>query len=72
MTQGSLPRSFKAIRVSHPVVDHVDRRPSEIIESWVTFFFYAKCQVHMPGQNEAYDIKKPPKKLTHMPSRIGL
>ncbi|KAF7821464.1 uncharacterized protein G2W53_026919 [Senna tora] len=27
MTQGSLPRSFKAIRIGHPAVDHVDRRP---------------------------------------------
>ncbi|KAF7807857.1 uncharacterized protein G2W53_040018 [Senna tora] len=35
MTQGSLPKSFKAIRVGRPVVDHVDRRPSKINESWV-------------------------------------
>ncbi|KAF7821452.1 uncharacterized protein G2W53_026907 [Senna tora] len=34
MTRGSLPRSFKATRVSHPAVDHVDRRPSKINESW--------------------------------------
>ncbi|KAF7821654.1 uncharacterized protein G2W53_027109 [Senna tora] len=27
MTQGSLPRSFKAIRVGRSTVDHVDRRP---------------------------------------------
>ncbi|KAF7821612.1 uncharacterized protein G2W53_027067 [Senna tora] len=33
MTQGSLPRSFKAIRVGCPAVDHVDRRPSKINES---------------------------------------
>ncbi|KAF7800637.1 uncharacterized protein G2W53_044939 [Senna tora] len=38
MTQGSLPRSFKAIRVGRPAVDHVDRRPSKINESWVNFF----------------------------------
>ncbi|KAF7821679.1 uncharacterized protein G2W53_027134 [Senna tora] len=34
MTQGSLPRSFKAIRVGRPAVDHVDRRRSKINESW--------------------------------------
>ncbi|KAF7821471.1 uncharacterized protein G2W53_026926 [Senna tora] len=38
MTQGSLPRSFKAIRVGRPTVDHVDRRPSKIKESLVNFF----------------------------------
>ncbi|KAF7800881.1 uncharacterized protein G2W53_044630 [Senna tora] len=38
MTQGSLPRCFKAIRVGRPAVDHVDRRPSKITESWVNFF----------------------------------
>ncbi|KAF7821463.1 uncharacterized protein G2W53_026918 [Senna tora] len=37
MTQGSLPRSFKAIQVSRPTVDHVYRCPSKIIESWVKF-----------------------------------
>ncbi|KAF7821462.1 uncharacterized protein G2W53_026917 [Senna tora] len=35
MTQGSLPRSFKAIRVCRPAVDRVDRRPSKIIEPWI-------------------------------------
>ncbi|KAF7821480.1 uncharacterized protein G2W53_026935 [Senna tora] len=30
ITQGSLPRSFKAIRVGRPAVDHVDRRSSKI------------------------------------------
>ncbi|KAF7835451.1 uncharacterized protein G2W53_010310 [Senna tora] len=34
MTQGSLPRSFKAIRVGRPVVDHVDRRPPKINHPW--------------------------------------
>ncbi|KAF7821492.1 uncharacterized protein G2W53_026947 [Senna tora] len=34
MKQGSLPRSFKAIRVGRPAFDHVDRRPSKINESW--------------------------------------
>ncbi|KAF7821667.1 uncharacterized protein G2W53_027122 [Senna tora] len=34
MTQRSLPRSFKDIRVGRPAVDHVDRRPSKINESW--------------------------------------
>ncbi|KAF7821664.1 uncharacterized protein G2W53_027119 [Senna tora] len=38
MTQGSLRRSFKKIRVDRPTVDHVDRRPSKINESWVNFF----------------------------------
>ncbi|KAF7821652.1 hypothetical protein G2W53_027107 [Senna tora] len=35
ITQGSLPGRFKAIRVGRPAVDHVDRRPSKINESWV-------------------------------------
>ncbi|KAF7801109.1 ankyrin repeat-containing protein NPR4-like isoform X1 [Senna tora] len=34
MTQGSLPRSFKAIRVGRPVVDRVDRRPPKINHPW--------------------------------------
>ncbi|KAF7821616.1 uncharacterized protein G2W53_027071 [Senna tora] len=34
MTQGSLPRSFKAIRFGRLAVDPVDRRPSKINESW--------------------------------------
>ncbi|KAF7821649.1 uncharacterized protein G2W53_027104 [Senna tora] len=38
VTQGSRPRSFKAIRVGRPAVDHVDRRPSKINASWVNFF----------------------------------
>ncbi|KAF7807790.1 uncharacterized protein G2W53_039951 [Senna tora] len=38
MTKGSLPRSFKAIPVGRPMVDHVDRSPSKINESWVKFF----------------------------------
>ncbi|KAF7821474.1 uncharacterized protein G2W53_026929 [Senna tora] len=38
MTQGSLPRSFKAIRVVRPAVDHLDRRPSKIKESLVNIF----------------------------------
>ncbi|KAF7821486.1 uncharacterized protein G2W53_026941 [Senna tora] len=38
MTQGSLPRRFKAIRIGRPAVDPVDRRPSKINESWVKFF----------------------------------
>ncbi|KAF7800471.1 uncharacterized protein G2W53_045127 [Senna tora] len=38
MTQGSLPRSFKAIRVGRPVVDRVDRRPPKINHPWVNFF----------------------------------
>ncbi|KAF7807791.1 uncharacterized protein G2W53_039952 [Senna tora] len=38
MTQGSLPRSFKAIRVGRPVVDHVDRRPPKMNHPWVNFF----------------------------------
>ncbi|KAF7821672.1 uncharacterized protein G2W53_027127 [Senna tora] len=38
MTRGSLPRSLKAIRVGRPAVNHVDRRPSKINESWVNFF----------------------------------
>ncbi|KAF7807856.1 uncharacterized protein G2W53_040017 [Senna tora] len=42
MTQGSLPRSFKAIR--------------------------AKSHVHMLGQNEAYDTRKPPKKFQGNPT----
>ncbi|KAF7821625.1 uncharacterized protein G2W53_027080 [Senna tora] len=98
MTQGSLPRSFKAIRVGRSAVDNVDRRPSKINESWETsqevsrqsdlraakssmddnvdrrqsatiknksptgqLFVYAKTQVHMWGQNEAYDKRKPPR-----------
>ncbi|KAF7807849.1 uncharacterized protein G2W53_040010 [Senna tora] len=63
MTQGSLRRSFKAIRVGRPVVDHVDRRPSKINESW------AKSQVHMLSQNDPYDTRKPPKKFQGHPSR---
>ncbi|KAF7821657.1 uncharacterized protein G2W53_027112 [Senna tora] len=35
MTQGSLPRSFKAIRVGRPTVEQVDHGPSKINESWV-------------------------------------
>ncbi|KAF7807771.1 uncharacterized protein G2W53_039932 [Senna tora] len=38
MTQGSLPRSFKAIRVGRPAVDRVDRRPPKINHPWVNFF----------------------------------
>ncbi|KAF7821468.1 uncharacterized protein G2W53_026923 [Senna tora] len=38
MTHGSLPRSFKAIRVGRPAVDRVDRCPSKINDSWVNFF----------------------------------
>ncbi|KAF7821470.1 uncharacterized protein G2W53_026925 [Senna tora] len=38
MTQGSLPRIFNAIRVGRPTIDHVDRHPSGINESWVNFF----------------------------------
>ncbi|KAF7821647.1 uncharacterized protein G2W53_027102 [Senna tora] len=38
MTQGSLPRCFKAIRVGRPAVDHVDRLLSKINESWVNYF----------------------------------
>ncbi|KAF7821495.1 uncharacterized protein G2W53_026950 [Senna tora] len=38
MAQGSLPRSFKMIRVGRPAIDRVDRRPSKINESWVNFF----------------------------------
>ncbi|KAF7807870.1 uncharacterized protein G2W53_040031 [Senna tora] len=63
MTQGSLPRSFKAIRVGSPAVDHVDRRPSKINESW------AESHVHVMGQNEAYDTRKPHEKFQGHPSR---
>ncbi|KAF7807865.1 uncharacterized protein G2W53_040026 [Senna tora] len=63
ITQGSLPRSFKAIQVGRPAVDRVDRRPSKINESW------AKSHVHVMGQNEAYDTRKPPKKFQGHPSR---
>ncbi|KAF7821634.1 uncharacterized protein G2W53_027089 [Senna tora] len=63
MTQESLPKSFKAIRVGRPAVDHVDRHPSKINASCVNFFFYTKSQVHMLCQNEAHDIRKPPKKF---------
>ncbi|KAF7821493.1 uncharacterized protein G2W53_026948 [Senna tora] len=69
MTQGSLPRSFKVIRVGRPAVDHVDRHPSKVNESWVNFFFCAKSHVHMLGQNEAYDTRKPPNKFQGDPSR---
>ncbi|KAF7821498.1 uncharacterized protein G2W53_026953 [Senna tora] len=65
---GSLLRSFKAIRVGRPAVDHVDRHPSKINESWVKLFFYAKSNVHMLGQNKAYDTRKPPKKLYRIPT----
>ncbi|KAF7821633.1 uncharacterized protein G2W53_027088 [Senna tora] len=58
MTQGSLPRSFKAIRVGHPAVDHVGRPPAKINESWV----------HMLVQNEAYDTRKHPKKFQGNPT----
>ncbi|KAF7821487.1 uncharacterized protein G2W53_026942 [Senna tora] len=57
MTQGTLPRSFKAIRVGRPAVDHVDRRPSKINDG-----------VHMLGQNEAYDTRKPQKKFQRNPT----
>ncbi|KAF7807782.1 uncharacterized protein G2W53_039943 [Senna tora] len=63
MTQGSLPRCFKAIRVGRPAVDHVDRRPSKINESW------AESHVHMLSQNDPYDTRKPPKKFQGHPSR---
>ncbi|KAF7821655.1 uncharacterized protein G2W53_027110 [Senna tora] len=62
MTQGSLPRIFKAIRVGRPAVDHVDHRPSKINESW------AKSQLHMLGQIEAYDTTKPHKKFQGNPT----
>ncbi|KAF7801085.1 uncharacterized protein G2W53_045212 [Senna tora] len=68
MTQGSLTRSFKAIRVGRPAVDHVDRRPPKINESWRELFFYAKSHVHMMGQDEAYDTRKPPKKFQANPT----
>ncbi|KAF7821668.1 uncharacterized protein G2W53_027123 [Senna tora] len=61
MTQGSLPRSFKAIRVGRLAVNHMDRRHSKINELWVKFFFYAKSHVHMLCQNDPYDTRKPPK-----------
>ncbi|KAF7821614.1 uncharacterized protein G2W53_027069 [Senna tora] len=35
--EGSHPRCFKAVRVGHPAVDNVGRRPSKINESWVNF-----------------------------------
>ncbi|KAF7821635.1 hypothetical protein G2W53_027090 [Senna tora] len=68
MTQGSLPRSFKAIRVGSPAVDHMDHRPSKINVSWVNVFSYAKSQVHMIGQNEPYDTRKSPKKFQGNPT----
>ncbi|KAF7821613.1 uncharacterized protein G2W53_027068 [Senna tora] len=58
MTQERSTRSFKAIRVDRPAVDHVDRHPSKINESLV----------HMLGQNEAYDTRKPPKKFQGNPT----
>ncbi|KAF7800373.1 uncharacterized protein G2W53_044958 [Senna tora] len=63
MTQGSLPRSFKAIRVGRPVVDRVDRRPPKINHPW------AESQVHMLSQIDPYDTRKPPKKFQGHPSR---
>ncbi|KAF7821650.1 uncharacterized protein G2W53_027105 [Senna tora] len=62
VTQGSLPRSFRrsesvARRSTTWIVVHqksMGRRST---------FFYAKSQVHMLGQNEAYDTRKPPKKF---------
>ncbi|KAF7821460.1 uncharacterized protein G2W53_026915 [Senna tora] len=58
MTQGSLPRSFKVIRVGLPADDHVGCRPSKINVSWV----------HMLGQNETNDTRKPPKKFKGNPT----
>ncbi|KAF7821472.1 uncharacterized protein G2W53_026927 [Senna tora] len=67
MTQRNLPRSFKAIQLEHGQIFDVRRRglPSfgdaqKSITHGSTFF-YAKSQVHMRGQNEAVDTKKPPK-----------
>ncbi|KAF7821661.1 uncharacterized protein G2W53_027116 [Senna tora] len=37
MTQESLPRSFKAIRENRLAIDHEDRCPSIINESWVNY-----------------------------------
>ncbi|KAF7801208.1 uncharacterized protein G2W53_044821 [Senna tora] len=36
---------------------------TKINESWCELFFYAKSHVHMMGQDEAYDTRKPPKKF---------
>ncbi|KAF7807828.1 uncharacterized protein G2W53_039989 [Senna tora] len=69
MTQGSLPRSFKAIRVGRQAVDHVDRRTSKIIEPWVNFFSRQFPRAYA-GQNEAYDTRKPPKKFQCNPTCV--
>ncbi|KAF7807887.1 uncharacterized protein G2W53_040048 [Senna tora] len=50
-------------------VDRVDRRPSKINESWVKFFSRQKSHVHVMGQNDPYDTRKPPEKFQGHPSR---
>ncbi|KAF7821645.1 uncharacterized protein G2W53_027100 [Senna tora] len=67
MTQGSLARCFIAIRVGRLAVDHEDRRPSKIYESWVNFFL-CKISREYVCENEAYDTGKPPNKFQGNPT----
>ncbi|KAF7821670.1 uncharacterized protein G2W53_027125 [Senna tora] len=69
MTQGNLPRSFKAIHLARDQSskeDDMDRRrqtPLKNQSPMGQLYFYAKSHVHMLSQNDPYDTRKTPKKF---------
>ncbi|KAF7821620.1 uncharacterized protein G2W53_027075 [Senna tora] len=61
MKEGSLPRSFKAPNRSPSGRPRGSPSQNQLVVGQL--FVYAKSQVHMLGQNEAYETRKPPKKF---------